>query len=586
MNQLKSLWQRLNNGQRLTLVGALLAVLGGIYAFTTWSRERDFKPLYTGLSAEESGHITARLKERGTEFRLNESTGAVMVPSALVGELRVELAAAGLPKTGRIGYELFDKMNFGVTEFAEQVNYHRALEGELERSMMAIQEVAAARVHLTFAKDSVFAESRQPAKASVMVRLKSGAKIPPSSVVAIQHLTASAVEGLDPAAVSVLDMKGTLLSRPIRPADPEAAAASDRALEYRQQIERDLLSKVNSTLEPLLGPEKYRAAVSAEIDLSSGESSEEVFDPNRSVMVTQQRTEDNSNPSQTAGVPGTASTLPRPASRPGGTGNSVSRRTENIAFQSSRTVKRTKTPQGVLRRLSLSILVDQAVRWEGTGAKARRILEPPTPESKKTIRDVVAGVIGFSAERGDQIIVESLPFDATLRSEPPSDPRAAPGPAPPGALVGGIPLPAWLPAPLRDPKILALAATLLLITFVGGLFAARMLLRKKSNAKVSAAEAAAAALPGGETRQSLEEAIKNGPAAGQLPPGEPRKSVDELLAQQADAMQQIEQEELAKLQLNTMSTPKSEILVKHISEQARKDAQGVAQVLRAWLQEI
>lgn len=584
MNQLKSLWQRLNNGQRLTLVGALLAVLAGIYGFTQWSRERDFKPLYTGLSNEESGQITARLKERGAEFRLNESTGAVLVPSAQVAELRVELAAAGLPKTGRIGYELFDKMNFGVTEFAEQVNYHRAIEGELERSVMAIQEVSAARVHLTFAKESVFAESRQPAKASVMVKLKAGAKLAPGSVIAIQHLAASAVEGLDPLAVSVLDMKGALLSRPHRATDPEGTGASDAFLEYRQRLERDLLAKVNATLEPLLGPEKYRAAVSAEVDLSSGEASEEIFDPNRSVMLSQQRTEDNSNPAQTAGVPGTASTLPRPTSRPGGTGNTVSRRTENIAFQSSRSVKRTKTPQGVMRRLSVSILVDQSVRWEGAGPRARRILEPPSAESKKTIRDVVAGVVGFSADRGDQIIVESLPFEATLRSEPPQDPRTSP----PGSATpaGGIPLPAWLPAPLRDPKILALAATVLLILLLGGLFAARMLLKKRHAKKVLATDSSAPAVAGGDGRQSLEDAIKSGQAAGQLPAGEPRKSVDELLAQQADAMQQLEEEELAKLQLNTMSTPKSEILVKHVSEQARKDAQGVAQVLRAWLQEI
>ena len=583
MNQLKSLWQRLNNGQRITLVAALLGVLGGIYLFTRWSHERDFATLYTGLSAEESGQITARLKERGTEYRLNESNGAVLVPSAQVAELRVELAAAGLPKTGRIGYELFDKMNFGVTEFAEQVNYHRALEGELERSMMAIQEVAAARVHLTFAKESVFAESRQPAKASVMVKLKTGKKLAPGSVVAIQHLAASAVEGLDPLAVSVLDMQGVLLSRPHRPNDPDGAGTSDTFLEYRQRIEREFLAKVNATLDPLLGAEKYRAAVSADVDLSSGEASEEIFDPNRSVMVTQQRTEDNSNSGQTAGVPGTASTLPRPTSRPGGSGNSVSRRTENIAFQSSRSVKRTKTPQGSLRRLSVSILVDQGVRWEGTGPRARRILEPPSAESKKTIRDVVAGVVGFAADRGDQIIVESLPFEATLRSEPPSDPKAAPVNGSPS----GINLPAWIPAPLRDPKMLALGATLILLLLLGGLFAIRMMLKKRGGKKaVTVADGGAPAVAAGDTRQSLEDAIKSGQAAGQLPSAEPRKSVDELLAQQADAMQQLEQEELAKLQLNTMNTPKSEILVKHVSEQARKDAQGVAQVLRAWLQEI
>jgi len=238
-----------------------------------------------------------------------------MVPSARVAELRLEMASADLPRTGRIGFELFDKTNLGTTDFAEHVNYRRAIEGELERSVMALAEVECGRVHVTFAKDSVFLDSRQPAKASVLVKLKPGARLTPQNVTAIQHLTASAVESLSPDAVSVLNMDGTLLSKPRRDPDSESGASGAMA-DYRQALEKEYLAKIKATLDPLLGPEKYRTGVSLDCDFTSGEQSEETFDPNRSVMVSSQKTEDASGITSPSGVPGTASNLPRPPSVP------------------------------------------------------------------------------------------------------------------------------------------------------------------------------------------------------------------------------------------------------------------------------
>ncbi len=208
------------------------------------------------------------MKESGAEYRLSEASDVISVPSAKMAELRLEMAAAGLPKTGRIGFEIFDKNNLGATEFVEHINYRRALEGELERSVGALAEVEQARVHITFPKESVFLESREPAKASVMVKLRAGAHLSARNVSAIGHLVGSAVEGLTPDAVSVLDMQGNLLSRPIRTADIKA---TEEALEYRQKVERDLVQKINTTLDPLLGRDRYRASVSADCDANSGE---------------------------------------------------------------------------------------------------------------------------------------------------------------------------------------------------------------------------------------------------------------------------------------------------------------------------
>src|SRR5689334_10387558 len=203
--------------QRISIAAVVVLAGFGIYALVHHQREADFQPLFTGLSAEDAAGIVQKLREAGVEYRLPEGGGSVLAPSAKLAELRLNMAAAGLPKAGRIGFELFDKTNLGATEFTEHVNYRRALEGELERSITSLAEVEQARVHLTFPKDSVFLESQQPAKASVLVKVRPRARLLPQNVLAIDHLVASAVEGLSPDAVSVLDMNGNLLGRP-RPA--------------------------------------------------------------------------------------------------------------------------------------------------------------------------------------------------------------------------------------------------------------------------------------------------------------------------------------------------------------------------------
>ena len=316
MPQWKKLLASLAPGQRLAIIAAALAVGAGLFYVSRWRRESDFRPLYTALPAEDAGAVIERLKEGATEYRLSEDGRTVLVPSAQVAELRLSLAAAGLPRNGRIGFELFDKTNFGATEFTEQVNYRRALEGELERSVMCLAAVEQARVHLTFPKDSVFLESRRPAKASVLVKLKPGSRLAPQNVTAIGNLVASAVEGLAAEAISVLDMQGNLLNRPRRQAAAEGGEASEATLEFRQALERDLVSKINLTLEPLLGADKFRASAALDCDFTSGEQSEESFDPTRSVMLTSQKTEETSGVPAAAGVPGTASNLPNPAPRP------------------------------------------------------------------------------------------------------------------------------------------------------------------------------------------------------------------------------------------------------------------------------
>lgn len=576
MDQLKRIAAGLTLTQKLSVALAVVAAIAGLYWGAQWNKERDMKPLFTGLSAEDAGAVVEKLKSATVPYKVSDTGGVISVPSARVAELRLELAAAGLPKTGRLGFELFDKTNFGITEFSEQVNYRRAIEGELERSVMALAEVERARVHVTFAKQSVFVESREPAKASVMVKLKPGAQLSPQNVMAITHLTASAVEGLAPEQVSVLDMSGNLLNKLRKPSAPDASGYSDEMIEYRKAVEKDLLAKIHATLDPLLGPEKFRVGVSAECDFTSGEQSEESFDPGRSVMLTSQKSEDVAGGGGASGVPGTASSLPRPTSRPGFSSNGVARRTENIAFQTSRTVRHTKIPQGSIKRLSVAILVDQNLRWEGSGAKAKRVLEPPPPEKLKIVHDVVAGTIGFQQDRGDQVLVETLAFEATANAPPPESEAAKP--APQGQKIA---VPNWL-KPLADkapmPVLLGVAGAILL-ALLGAV--AWFVLRKRGK------KAGRAAAARGGSGHVEAHAPQIPPAAeGQLP--SPADEAEQrALAQLAEAAASRERQETAALAglIAPTVTKKAEILKKHLTEEAKKSPESIAQLVRTWLNE-
>jgi flagellar M-ring protein FliF len=546
---MKRLLNALSWKQGLSILIVAGAVVAGLVAFSRWNQERDFRPLYSALAPEDAAAILAKVRESGTEFRLSGDGTVVLVPSAKVAELRLQLAAAGIPKSGRIGFELFDKTNFGASDFAEQVNYHRALEGELERSVTSLAEVEQARIHISFPKESIFLEAKQPAKASVLVKLRPGSQLSAQNVAAICQLTASAVEGLVPEAVSVVDMRGNLLNKARRSLAGDDPEPSEAAIEYRQKIEHDVLAKINTTLEPLLGADKFRATASVECDFTSAEQSDETYDPNKSVMVTSQKTEDISGGTTATGVPGTPSNLPRPTSRPGAGSNAVTRRTENISYQSSHSVRHMRMPQGTVKHMSVSLLVDSAVRWEGAGPKAKRIVEPPTQEKLKAIHDLVAGVIGFSAERGDQLIVETLPFEATLNPEP-LPPAAKPAPPPP--------LP-WYQEALKNKFVLVGAGVGVALVLALAVAVIRLL------------------------RRSSTEPAQIAPQIP--PPGDDlAKQIENQMAQQNALRQKQETDALNALKLPPV-TKKAEVLTKHIGEQAKKDATSMAHVLRSWMNE-
>lgn len=549
MNQLARIWASLSRYQQISLVLVPVVVCAAVLGLLRWRHDSDFRVLYSGLAPEDASAVTQKIRDSGIEFRLDETGATVLVPSGHLADARLAVAAAGLPHTGRIGFELFDRSNLGASDFAEQVNYRRALEGELERTVATLSEVDQARIHITFAKDSVFLDARQPSKATVVLRLKQRAQLSQPNVIAIANLVASAVDGLTPEAVAIIDSNGRLLNCPHVQGDGDEQLA-EANLDYQHQVESELLAKINRALGPLLGQDRFRASVNVDCDFSTSEENDESVDPAKSAVLTSQTTEETSGGAIASGTPGTASNLPRPTARPAPTPSGMMRRTENATYQPSRTVKHTVLPKGTIRRISTAVLVDQTVRWEGVGAKARRTLVPPSAEVLKGVHDIVAGITGYTDQRGDQITIETLPFETTLQAEPPM------GPAPPVKK---------LPSGLNVKQEYIIGGALLLLLVAGALIFVLSRRRKAAAEDVSPAGIAA-----------------GGPAAPLEGEAGARKAIEQQLSDNDTQQAQIESEFLQGIKL-PVSTRKTEALIKHIRESVHKDAANATNVLRTWI---
>lgn len=565
MDQLKKLLASLSLKQKISIGVAAAVMIAALYAFTSWHREQDFKPLYTGVAPEDAAAIVQKIKEAGSEYRLSDTGGVISVPSAKVAELRLEMASAGLPKSGRIGFELFDKTNFGATEFVEHVNYNRALEGELERSIGSLNAVQQARVHLTEAKDSVFVESREPAKGSVILTLKPGASLTPQNVLAIQQLVASAVEGLNADDVSVVDTRGSLLSHKKPSPDDDGG---DAMFERRKRIEHDLLDKVNSTLEPLLGHDQYRASVTVDCDLNTSEESEDTYDPTKSVMTNSQKSEEVSTSGSGAGIPGTVSNLPKPPVRAGGPTNSMQRRTENVSYESSHLVRKTHLPNGGVKRMFVSVLIGEKVRWEGKGTAKTPVAIPLSPDTVKAVHDLVAGVTGYIQERGDQIAVEALPFEATLENGP-VDPA--------GVATKTNSKPDTWKDKLKQPMVMIAAGVGALVILL--LIGAVIFLMKKNRRSKKPAPAQKT------TKGDLASAVEDAKARVAIQAANAQEEMEAALAERVAEQQKADMAALAALKLPTVTTKKGELLSKEIRETTKKDPTVSAHVLQTWIHE-
>jgi len=396
---------------------AVLAVAAGSLIFgLTWIQKSDYQVLYSNLSEEDAGQIVQKLQEQKIPYRA--AGGSVMVPSDRVYDLRLQLASQGIPQGGGIGFELFDKTTFTTTDFVQKLNYRRALQGELSRTVRALAEVEQCRIHLAVPEKSLFQRDDDRPKASVLVKLRPGRRLSQGQVQGIVHLVSSSVEGLQPRDVAVVDQQGEMLTT----TGGDILGMTNSQLEFQRGLEKDLEQRILGILEPVVGKGKARAKVAALVDFRKVEKTEERFDPDGQIVRSEQRNLEKSATGKTSGVPGVTSNVPA-KSAPQGSSNQTQteKKTETVNYEISKVTSHVVTAPGEIRKLSVAVLVDGTSTAQA-GAK-ERAYKPRTEEELRQIEDTVKRVVGFTAERGDEVRVVNMPFETSVPEELAEGPR-------------------------------------------------------------------------------------------------------------------------------------------------------------------
>lgn len=391
-------------------------VIAAAIMLANWTQKADFQLLYSNLSEDDAGAIIQKLNELKVPYQT--AGGGVMVPSEKVYEVRLQLASQGLPQGGGVGFELFDKTSFTMTDFVQKLNYRRALQGELGRTIRALSEVEQARVHLAVPEKSLFMHKEERPKASVLVKLRSGRRLSQSQVQGIVHMVSSSVEGLDAKDVSVVSNNGEMLTSIV----DENFAASGGQIEQQRNYEKDIESKVVSILEPVVGKNKVRARVAASLDFTKVEKTEEKYDPDGQVARSEQRNVEKASSGSTGGgVPGVASNLPgrQAAAATPGSSTSSDKKNETINYEISKTISHVVSASGGLKKLSVVVLVDgtYAAPQGSTDPKAEKKYAPRTEDEVRQFEDMVKKAVGFTADRGDEVKVVNMPFEVVALEE-------------------------------------------------------------------------------------------------------------------------------------------------------------------------
>lgn len=444
---------------------ALIALVVGA---VLWGRAPDYRILYTNLSDRDGGAVLAALTQMNVPYKFQEGSGAVLVPSDKVHDARLRLASQGLPKGSIVGFELLESQKLGATQFQEQINYQRGLEGELARSIQSVAAVQSARVHLAIPKSSAFLREQQKPTASVLVALHPGRVLDRAQVAGIVHLVASSVPELNPKQVSVLDQSGNLLSN-----QQDGNGLDPQQLGYVQAMEEGFNKRILDILEPIVGAGNVRARVTADVDFTTQESTAETYKPNpapdQSAIRSQSIQESgNGGGTQAQGVPGAASNQPGAAAAQTSQSGGTTKKESVVNYEVDKTVKHQKSPTGVIRRLSAAVVVNHK---RTTGADGKVTTAALTKEQIDQITALTREAMGFNKDRGDSLNVANAAF---------STDEATPAAA----------IPMW-----RDPENIsiakeggkALGALLLILYVLFGII--RPLLRSMS------APAQAAALP-------------------------------------------------------------------------------------------
>lgn len=389
--KIKQITGGMSFGQQVGIVVTVLIFIFAMVMIVRWAMQPDYALLFANLDLKEADQIVETLKTANVPYKITGGGSSIQIPSSLVYEWRMRLATEGLPSSGGVGYEIFDKKEIGISDFVQQLNYRRALEGELARTITGIEGIEQARVHIVVPKDRLFKEDQKEPTASIIVKFHSGRNLGENQIQGITHLVASSVEGLTPENVTVVDSRGKVLSRQWEPGGMMGLSSSQ--LDLKKRVETHLEDKVQSMLDPVLGDGKAIIRVTADLNFQRIDRTDERYDPDNTAVLSEERNEESNSDNA---------------------GNPFARVERSITnYQVPKTIERITNSVGNIQRLSVAVLVDdkETRTMNAVGIMDSVIYQPRSSEEIDMYASIVRNAVGFDANRGDQIEIQNVRFD-------------------------------------------------------------------------------------------------------------------------------------------------------------------------------
>ena len=420
--QLKTLLKNLTLGKKIALFTLVGGTILGFIFLMTWTGRPDFQLLYSNLDPEDAGAILTRLKDQKIQYQISSDGNSILIPGERIYETRMELASQGLPQGGGVGFEIFDNTKLGMTEFVQNVNYQRALQGELSRTINGFAEIESSRVHIVMPSKALFIEEEEPATASVVLKVRYGRLLSKDQVQGIVHLVSSSISGLNPENVTVVDNKGKMLAG-FKDKSTMGRVSSDQ-LEYREKVEMGLENRIKTMLEGALGSGKAIVRVSCDLDFKRQEKTEEMYKPDNKVVRSEQIFNETSNETERypIGIPGALSNTNVPAGEtkktiPGG-GLKFQKQDRTVNYEIGKVISHTVEPIGKINRISVAVIVDGTYKnIKGKDGSQELKYLPRTQEEMDKLENIVKRAVNFDAKKGDELEIVNMPFEAAKAAE-------------------------------------------------------------------------------------------------------------------------------------------------------------------------
>ena len=399
--------------KKISMIFVIVLVISGFLLMFFWANQENYQILFSNLSSGDGNAIIAELTKKNIPYKVEANGTIILVPEEKVNELRLSMAGDGIPNGGNVGFEIFDHTDFKTTKFVQELNYRRALQGELARTINQFKEVKSSRVFIVIPEESLFVEDKKSASASIQLDLR--VNLPPAKLAAIVHLVANAVEGLEPEHVTVVDTKGRLIFKG-GTSDSASSELSDSQLDYKKKIENQTKENVQTLLERIVGTNKAIVRVNAEIDFDKITLNEEEYDPTATAVRSSRNIEENSqigqktDETEQALINQRRGVLPSP----GESQNKKTKKDVATNYEINKTTRTILKPAGTIKRLSVAAVIDGNYEFEklNDGTTKRKYI-PRTEQELKKFEEIVKKAMGYNEDREDQVTVSSISFQET-----------------------------------------------------------------------------------------------------------------------------------------------------------------------------